>query len=510
MKKIFLKGLIFLLIIGLIQTSVVFAVDEEKLPLADEWNLVRPVEGPITSKFDLERRHPVDKVVKPHRGVDIYAPEGTPVVAAADGKIIFVGKDREDPDTGELLGYGNYIKIQHKDSLGKYGPVTHYGHLKDFFPGFKKEFEAKEERDEVIYVKAGQPIGYVCSTGTATKPHLDFGVRSSESKYTAVDPEKSFGENLERMANPNPREIKLYEKKAKIEQKMPKIEEKITKQQEIVNKQSIWQKITNWFKELFGQDTPQKELKRLTKDKNESKTELVTLQKELESIVAQRRKEQEQKKKEEEKRKKEDKAKKDKDLTPDEYLAKYGTHPKGYRCVRKGERHPPTDGTYQKATKMLEEAKRKFDEGLIGVGELIRIQQEATLLYHYQKDQCIKIKTSTPPTGSAIGDTSIQSIADTPEDQIIDRQETRTYSPLPDFSGLVPLMRGEKELSSIEHEKYYGTGRREVPGKTYEEAIKILEEGKRLTITGSSDSIEEAVKKLEEGTLKYHQDAPAP
>lgn len=107
----------------------------------------------ISSHFNLHRRHPVLHKIRAHRGVDYAAPTGTPVKAAGQGKIVFVGRKG---------GYGNTIVLQHGS---KY--TTLYGHLHRFSKNLKSGMP----------VKQGQVIGYVGSTGLASGPHLHFEFR---------------------------------------------------------------------------------------------------------------------------------------------------------------------------------------------------------------------------------------------------------------------------------------------------------------------------------------------
>ena len=104
----------------------------------------------ITSHFSNRRFHPVLKRWKAHHGTDFGAKRGTPILAAADGKVIF---------SGWKGGYGKVTKIQHND-----GYVTLYAH--------QSRLKAKKGST----VKAGQIIGYVGSTGRSTGPHLHFGL----------------------------------------------------------------------------------------------------------------------------------------------------------------------------------------------------------------------------------------------------------------------------------------------------------------------------------------------
>ncbi|MDW8320704.1 MAG: peptidoglycan DD-metalloendopeptidase family protein [Armatimonadota bacterium] len=111
---------------------------------------IRPVNGAIVSGFGM-RYHPILKVNRMHNGVDIAAPHGTPIKAAADGEVIFAGYRR---------GYGNTIIIDHGG-----GVATLYAHCSALAVG------------EGTTVKQGQVIGYVGATGLATGPHLHFEVR---------------------------------------------------------------------------------------------------------------------------------------------------------------------------------------------------------------------------------------------------------------------------------------------------------------------------------------------
>jgi murein DD-endopeptidase MepM/ murein hydrolase activator NlpD len=104
----------------------------------------------ITSHFTKRRFHPVLKRWKAHHGTDFGAKRGTPILAAAEGKIIFSGRKG---------GYGKVVKIQHKDNY-----VTLYAH------------QGRIKVKKGTYVKQGQIIGYVGSTGRSTGPHLHFGL----------------------------------------------------------------------------------------------------------------------------------------------------------------------------------------------------------------------------------------------------------------------------------------------------------------------------------------------
>ncbi len=108
-----------------------------------------PVSGRISDRFGL-RRHPILGVERMHNGLDIAAPEGTPVRAAADGRVTFAGWKE---------GYGYFVEIDHGDGL-----VTRYGHNRE------NSVEVGQR------VARGQIIAKVGSTGLSTGPHVHFEV----------------------------------------------------------------------------------------------------------------------------------------------------------------------------------------------------------------------------------------------------------------------------------------------------------------------------------------------
>jgi murein DD-endopeptidase MepM/ murein hydrolase activator NlpD len=101
-----------------------------------------------------------------HTGIDLAVPLGTPVFAAADG-VVMLARPMADGN-GVLVGYGNYVIIQHDAGL-----KTLYGHLLTI--GVK----------EGDVVHRGQLVGLVGSTGNSTGPHTHFEVRIENSP---VDP----------------------------------------------------------------------------------------------------------------------------------------------------------------------------------------------------------------------------------------------------------------------------------------------------------------------------------
>jgi len=104
----------------------------------------------ISSGFSNSRLHPILKIRRPHHGIDYAAPVGTPVQAIGDGVVFKAAYES---------GGGNYVKIKHNSVYS-----TTYMHLSRFGKGIRQG----------VYVKQGDIIGYVGSTGLSTGPHLDF------------------------------------------------------------------------------------------------------------------------------------------------------------------------------------------------------------------------------------------------------------------------------------------------------------------------------------------------
>ena len=130
----------------------------------------------ITSGFSSARKHPVLGRVRAHKGVDYGAGSGTPIMAAGNARVAFVGWKG---------GYGRTVVLDH----GK-GYTTLYAHMSRFGkykPGMR--------------VDQGDVIGYVGSSGLATGPHLHYefrvdGVHRNPLKVTMPPPEPLKGEAL--------------------------------------------------------------------------------------------------------------------------------------------------------------------------------------------------------------------------------------------------------------------------------------------------------------------------
>jgi murein DD-endopeptidase MepM/ murein hydrolase activator NlpD len=119
----------------------------------DDTALTWPADGKLTSEFG-------PRWGRMHKGIDIAADTGTPIVAAEDGRVVF---------SGWMSGYGQTIEIDHGD-----GMMTRYAH------------QSQTVASEGARVDRGQVIGRVGMTGSATGPHLHFEVRIDDK---ARDPE---------------------------------------------------------------------------------------------------------------------------------------------------------------------------------------------------------------------------------------------------------------------------------------------------------------------------------
>jgi len=112
-----------------------------------------PINARVSSPFNLQRRHPVLDVVRPHEGTDYAAPPGTPIKAAGSGRVKFAGWKG---------GYGRTVVLQHGDNI-----TTLYAHMRGIAKGIRNGTR----------VKQGQTIGYLGSSGMVTGPHLHYEFR---------------------------------------------------------------------------------------------------------------------------------------------------------------------------------------------------------------------------------------------------------------------------------------------------------------------------------------------
>jgi murein DD-endopeptidase MepM/ murein hydrolase activator NlpD len=121
---------------------------------------ILPANGHLSSLFSGSRYHPVLRVSRPHKGIDIAARVGEPILAAARGRVVFAGNKGN--------GYGNMVEIDHG-----FGYITRYAHASR------------------LHVRTGQTvdrgvrIADVGATGLVSGPHLHYEV---EQNGRQVDP----------------------------------------------------------------------------------------------------------------------------------------------------------------------------------------------------------------------------------------------------------------------------------------------------------------------------------
>lgn len=127
--------------------------------------------GYISSGFSYSRVNPVTKKVTPHRAIDYAAPQGTPVVAIADGEVSV---------SGSKGGLGITVEIEH----GQY--LSQYAHLSKIATGIKRG----------VNVSQGEIIGYVGSTGISTGPHLQYAFFKDGDPINPLEADLPIGEAL--------------------------------------------------------------------------------------------------------------------------------------------------------------------------------------------------------------------------------------------------------------------------------------------------------------------------
>lgn len=139
-------------------SSTINQMDEDAKFVKENFSLIKPLSGTITSRFGL--RNPTTPTVpKYHTGLDIAANSGTVIIAAMDGKVELASSEGD---------YGNHLKITNGEVM------TLYAHCKTLY--------VKEGEE----IKQGQQIAEVGATGNVTGAHLHFEIRRN-NRY--VNPE---------------------------------------------------------------------------------------------------------------------------------------------------------------------------------------------------------------------------------------------------------------------------------------------------------------------------------
>jgi len=160
-------------------TPPVVAHEAEPVPVAAPVQAVAEPAGPVLRQlaFDMPvRNYPINSRfgiralageahARQHKGIDIAAPAGTGVFAAAEGVVLRTGYDAG--------GFGNFIELRHPN-----GMTTLYGHL------------SRVDVRSGMEIASAQRIGLVGSTGYSTGPHLHFEVRRRGAQ---VNPERVLG-----------------------------------------------------------------------------------------------------------------------------------------------------------------------------------------------------------------------------------------------------------------------------------------------------------------------------
>jgi murein DD-endopeptidase MepM/ murein hydrolase activator NlpD len=111
---------------------------------------ILPTGGRISSRYSASRYHPILNRAMRHEGIDFAAPRGSPIMAAAKGRII---------RAGNFSGYGLMVEIDHG-----FGFVTRYGHASKILVRVGQ------------IVQRGDVIANVGATGIATGPHVHYEV----------------------------------------------------------------------------------------------------------------------------------------------------------------------------------------------------------------------------------------------------------------------------------------------------------------------------------------------
>ncbi len=139
---------------------------------AKKFLMKTPINGARLSSSFGNRKHPVLGYNKLHKGTDFAAPTGTPIYAAGNGKVVNYGPNGT---------YGNFAKVQHAN-----GYITAYAHMSRFAKGVSRG----------SYVKQGQIIGYVGTTGRSTGPHLHYEVYINNKPVNAMTLKLPTGRKL--------------------------------------------------------------------------------------------------------------------------------------------------------------------------------------------------------------------------------------------------------------------------------------------------------------------------
>lgn len=156
-------GLVFMSFSGLVSDPSF--ISTMKITLGEDIPSIHPIknteEVKMTSGYGM-RMHPVQKKKKMHRGIDFACPNGTPIVATADGEVVKMDYNPK--------GYGKFVIIKHNETFS-----TLYSQMS----------EQKVKLGEKV--KKGQVIGLVGSSGVSTGPHLHYEIKKDGKNVDPAD-----------------------------------------------------------------------------------------------------------------------------------------------------------------------------------------------------------------------------------------------------------------------------------------------------------------------------------
>ena len=137
---------------SVLQASWTEAVDSLQVrhALLQSTPSIFPTSGIVTSGFTRSRMHPILHRARPHKGLDIVAPRGTPIRASANGVVRHASR---------LGSYGLVVEVNHG-----YGYVTRYAHMQSIAVRVGQR------------VERGEMVGRVGNSGLSVSPHLHYEV----------------------------------------------------------------------------------------------------------------------------------------------------------------------------------------------------------------------------------------------------------------------------------------------------------------------------------------------
>lgn len=195
----------------------------------------------FTSPWSTARRNPVrelnntnntnntNNITRPHKGEDWAAAIGTPVIAAAAGKIAA---------SGVGSGFGNYVILEHE--LNGQPVYTMYAHL-DSLPHGTVIDGRSVATDQPVHINQGETIGPCGNTGVGTGPHLHFEIRTGIEKgmgyqgFLTGTPHNPREFDISQLQHPSPEQRQEHpeQRQENIEQRQENIEQRQERPEQI-------------------------------------------------------------------------------------------------------------------------------------------------------------------------------------------------------------------------------------------------------------------------------------